>query len=181
MKKEKKHILLYDGRHGIVSQQVWAPLQCILLDKKKRLVLKTECINELPLLHPENFRNRQHHFNKPLWQLLGCQPYHDNNEPITYSPDPQTTQDLIDYLQHYAPAQNKVIVEFAPSPKKVSLNLWYETPILPLNIRNVIYIEARAGPDYCIVYSKKQFPGEEADIQRGQKIEQDYARYRYFL
>ena len=178
-----KCCLLYDGRHAVldVNSETTAPLKCFLLSKKNKLIMTADCVNSLPPLTEQSYKNKIFLRAKPLWQLLGHKPTEDNTEMTTH-PLPQTLLQLQDYVDRFQPPNTKLAISFMVRHNAKSPTVpWFVNPeqktktcVLNYNINLCAFTQS----DYSIGYLEDVEPGLEKSMRRGQRIVQDYEKYR---
>ena len=109
----KKVQLLYDGSHAILQQES-SPVHYFLLDTKHCLKLHTVNTPQgMPLLTFAHYKKKRIQHQAPLWQLLGY-----TKNPSELTKDPQTTEELQTFFNHYTPPKTRVTVCFVHDPVK---------------------------------------------------------------
>ena len=168
--------LLYDGRHNHSGKTL--PLKIFYLGCDNQLILLTESLESLPVLNKMPYRCAPFKQKKPLWQLLGYQPL-TNSDKVDASAwaSPQDWNQLRDYVKRFKPADTYVTVQYATSPReKAHLVDWFKTAAA--NTKQTVQILAFTASDYSLAYTLKLDPGLEQARRRGNKVTQDYERYR---
>jgi len=149
LRKTVKTRLLYDGRHAIVGDD--APLHCIVLGQKNQFKKHTQSVEHLPRLTKLEKANYRCKSAKPLAHILEL-----DSHPSPPN-DPQTLQELTDFLHNYASPKIKIYVYYGRSQSvKGEHPLWYETPHSDVN--DTLSLWAFAKPDYRIAYSRRKQP-----------------------
>jgi len=162
--KRQQHVtnprvqLLYDGRHAIVSEDT--PLHCFVLTKNNRCKLHTQDLNQMPKLDCRWLRNKRNASVQPLINLLNV----DKTvcPPIDLPNDPQSKNDLENFLSCYASPTTKVSIQYGFSSRVKGYNLWYETtpPPPPPTSNAITYLTLYAftNPEYNVVYAQASEP-----------------------
>lgn len=156
--------LIYDGRFAVIDQEFLAPLHCFVVNKRHQLKLYTQSIHQLPRLHiawRENKRN------------LNSQPLHDLLKLSSQPSDPQTKQELIDYLRIHVKPETKIWVYFAITRGVKHNILWYQTP--NNNVTNTCTIMAFTNSEYGLAYSLQHNPCHKAS----KNMVQEYENYKH--
>jgi hypothetical protein len=170
--------LLYDGRHAVLdaAKEDSAPLRCLLLDTKNRL-LGDPCF---PASLPRLARHSHMHAiyataGTPLWQLLGAR-----SPPEAPDARPQNLSELRDYVDRCQLCPHtKVVVRYASgSQVKSPLYDWFESGPAVKPVKRAVFLRAFANVDYSIAYALDSDAGLKKATKRGQQAVRDSERYR---
>ena len=172
--------LLYDGRHGIfedAEREETAPLRCIYLGSNNRLLQHADSPQRFSPLTMRSYKRKQFGRTQPLQQwLVGCP---NNSHPPPR--DPQSFSELKRCIAEWGRSGTHVVVQFASGLLKTSPTLpWFQGPAgdPSADVTKTIHLLAYASRDYSLAFVDIEDPGVKKAAERGQKVQQDYERYR---
>ena len=181
-----RNYLVLDTRHGCLTNEDKAETLCLHLDRDGYLLKRCIKTNGLPKISAAQFQSKRFSFAAPLLKWL--RPY--TNKPVP--PDPQTLEELKDFVPKYAPPKTEVVIMYlARMGTNIKDVKWYRwngaDPRITVDdegheelLHRVLYLEARATSDYKIAYQVNR-ADENRFTNWKAKQDQDFERYSALL
>jgi len=177
--KNRRHRLLYDGRHGIVEHLSNPALVCLWLAHDNRVYQCANTLDKFPRLSDSNYQRQQIQSNQPLWKILGYHSVEDHQDLLTW-PEPTNISELKSYIQHFRIPTTKVKVKFATGLGRKNYTCdWFQEPLkIDSTVNRVITVLAFTNRRYGLSFATELESGLEQARRRGEKTQQQWNQYQ---